>query len=290
MVIPLAPATKEGLQAGIIAREGARCKLNRIVLTLARTRRSAPPSGPTEHGRPRDTALRTTRSATALTAQKQRQCHSFQGLYYGADVTWLDVHPEVPDFTVNFNDVLQVILAVGGNPYPFSDPDGCCIESATEGGGGPAGPQRSTNVTLQPDTDLIAADGLVDVDVFIDGARDLAAYEVALEVSGGDAGSVVLESLTIDTKRRDYVFAAARVRQGLDRRGSRLGAATSDGRGMNVRRSSYLGTFSFRVSSDASGVFMISCAGGKGTFLTDSNLGDIAVSLGTNSLIRVAAE
>ena len=79
MVIPFALTTKEGLQAGIIAREGARGKRNRFVLTLARMRRSIRHFGPTEHGWPRAPVLPTSRYATAFTAQKQRQCHSSLG-------------------------------------------------------------------------------------------------------------------------------------------------------------------------------------------------------------------
>ena len=65
MVIPLAPTTKEGLQAGIIAREGARDKKNlgdsQNMLTPAWMRGSIPPSEQTEHGRCATTALRTSR-------------------------------------------------------------------------------------------------------------------------------------------------------------------------------------------------------------------------------------
>jgi site-specific DNA-methyltransferase (adenine-specific) len=44
-------------------------------------------SEPTEQGRPRATALRTSRYATSFTAQKQRQCHSGQGPYKRKDIT-----------------------------------------------------------------------------------------------------------------------------------------------------------------------------------------------------------
>ena len=61
MVIPFAKGTKEGLQAGIIAREGARDKSNQIVLTRARWRKSIPPAMQTDHGRRDATVARASR-------------------------------------------------------------------------------------------------------------------------------------------------------------------------------------------------------------------------------------
>ncbi len=81
----------------------------------------------------------------------------FVNRWHGADVTWLDVEGEVPNYIVNINDVLRVIQASQGNPYPFSDPDGCCLENTTEGGGDSPAPQMSTNVTLRLDNEWQAS-------------------------------------------------------------------------------------------------------------------------------------
>lgn len=40
-------------------------------------------------------------------------------------LSWVDIHPEVPNNVVNFDDVFQFILAFQGNPYPFADPLSC---------------------------------------------------------------------------------------------------------------------------------------------------------------------
>ena len=48
-----------------------------------------------------------------------------QGAESIAPRTWLDVEPEEPNRIVNFNDVLQLVPAFTGQPYPFGDPANC---------------------------------------------------------------------------------------------------------------------------------------------------------------------
>ena len=40
-------------------------------------------------------------------------------------LSWVDIHPEVPNNIVNFDDVFHFVLAFKGDPYPFSDPMSC---------------------------------------------------------------------------------------------------------------------------------------------------------------------
>lgn len=40
-------------------------------------------------------------------------------------LSWVDIHPEVPNNIVNFDDVLYFVLAFRGDPYPFADPMSC---------------------------------------------------------------------------------------------------------------------------------------------------------------------
>jgi hypothetical protein len=99
LVIPLAPATKEGLQAGIIAKEGARRKSNRVVLTLAWMRRSIPPAMQTDHGR---------RDATVV--RKSEYDNLVQGSESAA----------VPFVTaMKYKDVTKWITAVMGGLFSF---------------------------------------------------------------------------------------------------------------------------------------------------------------------------
>ena len=50
---------------------------------------------------------------------------TFQGKASSAPMTWADVHPETPNRVVNFDDVLQLVLAFTAEPYPFSAPADC---------------------------------------------------------------------------------------------------------------------------------------------------------------------
>ena len=40
-------------------------------------------------------------------------------------LTWVDVHDEVPDKTINFTDIFRIILGFKGEVYPFRDPASC---------------------------------------------------------------------------------------------------------------------------------------------------------------------
>lgn len=40
-------------------------------------------------------------------------------------ISWVDVHPQVPDRVVNGTDILQVVNAFRGVPYPFAQPEDC---------------------------------------------------------------------------------------------------------------------------------------------------------------------
>lgn len=51
--------------------------------------------------------------------------HRFQGVATAPPVTWVDVHPEVPNFLVNFADIQLIVLGFIGEPYPFSAPGLC---------------------------------------------------------------------------------------------------------------------------------------------------------------------
>ena len=51
--------------------------------------------------------------------------NKFQNLTPSPSKARADVEPEVPDFEVNISDVIFVLNAFGGDPYPFSDPVPC---------------------------------------------------------------------------------------------------------------------------------------------------------------------
>lgn len=112
------------------------------------------------------------------------------------------------------------------------------------------------------------AGGVVTVDVFISGISSLRTYQVALDATGGQGGSLTREDAWIDTDRADYVFGAAEAIKAVDDVHGRIGAVLFDG-DMDAIGPKYLGTYTFRASNDAGGTFTITARLGRDTFLSD---------------------
>ena len=110
---------------------------------------------------------------------------------------------------------------------------------------------------------------MVTVDVYVDSVTGLAAYEMALEVSAGEADAVELVGLSIDTDRDDYVFGSAEVIALTDQTGGRLGALALDG-AMDISGLAYLGTFTYQRFGDADEPLDVAVRGGGHSFLLDS--------------------
>ena len=107
----------------------------------------------------------------------------------------------------------------------------------------------------------------VDLEGFSGVAGNLGAYQLALEVTGGDAGTLDFESRFI-TAREDYVFDGMNSLELTDDVSCHIGALDLDAVGVAVSSPVYLGTFRYRASSDADGVFHIGFQGVQDTFLT----------------------
>ncbi|MCH7994987.1 MAG: hypothetical protein IIB57_11170 [Planctomycetes bacterium] len=55
----------------------------------------------------------------------QAAIKTFQGGESAAPTIWVAIEPEEPNRIVNFNEVLQLVPAFTGQPYPFGDPANC---------------------------------------------------------------------------------------------------------------------------------------------------------------------
>ena len=55
----------------------------------------------------------------------QAAIKTFQDGESTAPLIWADIEPETPNRVVNFNEVLWLVLAFTGEPYPFSAPADC---------------------------------------------------------------------------------------------------------------------------------------------------------------------
>ena len=215
-----------------------------------------------------------------------------------ADIPSVDLHGYTtgsihhpPNYVVNFTDIQLIVLAFRGAEYPFDDPADCPGQPG--GGGSPLGGGMMMAMTfggpspvfaLEASADLIEPGQVVDVEVYIDSAEDLGAYEVSLEVSGGKGGYLELEELFIDTAREDYVFGPASIAQGVSPGGRRLGAVLWDG-GVAVEEPAYLGTFRYRASPEAQGWYTVSVRANPHSFLNDCEGVDLSASPGVPAVI-----
>ena len=143
--------------------------------------------------------------------------------------------------------------------------------------------------SLVPSAELVAPEQLVDVEVYVDCVDYLGTYEVSLTVTGGQTGALELEDLFIDTDREDYVFGAASIVSAVSLPGCKLGAMLQDG-GVVVDEPAYLGTFTYRASADAGGVFSVTVREHPHSFLEEPNGSLIPSSPGEGALVGCAVE
>ena len=183
---------------------------------------------------------------------------------------------------IDIDDVVAVLNA-------FAGIDPCC----SGGGASPGGPMAPgpillpAAITLVANPTTIAPGASATVEGFISGASDLRGYQVALSVTGGTSGTLDVETLSIDIVRPNYVFSGLSNVTALDESGVRLGGALYSG-GVNTGSNKYLGTFTFRASSDADGTFTVDFRTGE-TLLRDSNMGSITWDSGGSVDITVQA-
>jgi len=109
-------------------------------------------------------------------------------------------------------------------------------------------------------------------DVYVSRVVDLRGYQVAVEVTGGDSGQLKVEDVRIDPARKDYVFRSLVPFTATDVTGARLAGALlrSDG-GSDAETPAYLGSFTFRPSDDAQGLFEVRVRLEKQSLLRDSD-------------------
>ncbi len=146
----------------------------------------------------------------------------------------------------------------------------------------PLGPSFS----LVPREPTIQPDGILTVDVFVNGATDLRAYQAAVDVTGGQRGTLKLEDLVVDVDNPGFVFAGQEAVQAVDKVRGRLTSAMYAG-GIKVTRPSYAGTFVFRASPDAQGTFSVEIRNNRDSQFRNSQSGQIGFHPGEPVLVTV---
>ena len=151
-------------------------------------------------------------------------------------------------------------------------------------------------VIIVPKQNAVQPGDVLEVDVLMNGAADLRAYQVGLTITGGVSGQFTTEDVVIQSKRPDFVFAGLEKVDAVDRNGGRLGAALFRG-GTTVENVAYLGTYKLRASADAAGTFVIGVREDNSTnFLNAGNLPitvsprSAKISVGTQSNVRPAGK
>jgi len=141
-------------------------------------------------------------------------------------------------------------------------------------------------VSVVTDRAVARPGDIINADVFISGVAVLGAWEVALEVSGGDAGSVAVEDVTIDDTRQDFVFGPAGAIKITDPDLMRAAGVMMSG-GVPADAPSYVASYRLRVSPDAQGEFNVNVATGDRTILRDSDALGIAYRPGSAAKLAV---
>jgi len=129
---------------------------------------------------------------------------------------------------------------------------------------------------------------VVAIDVFLENVVDLRGYQVALEVTGGQAGRVDVHEIAIDTGREDYVFDSSPAVTATDSVGARLAVALFRD-GVQVSGPNYLGTFQVRASADAKGRFSVTLRAGQDSMLRASDGEAIPFRAGPAAVVNVQA-
>jgi cellobiose-specific phosphotransferase system component IIB len=132
-----------------------------------------------------------------------------------------------------------------------------------------------------------APGGIVTVDVFLSGAPSLRTYQFAIDAVGGRTGSLTREIGRIEEEREDFVLGAAQAIKAVDDSRGRAGGTMFEDEA-DASDPSYLGTFDYRVSDDASGTFVIKIRVGEDSFLHNGENFPIAFTP-VNATIKIGA-
>ena len=130
--------------------------------------------------------------------------------------------------------------------------------------------------------------GSVTVDVYAQGVSALRLYQIAVDVTDGESGSLDLEDVWIDKAAADYVFGSDFAVDAVDVVRGRMGAVLWSGE-VDVERPAYLGTYVFRASKDARGTFTVQVRAGEESFLATASNDPVAFRPGPDALVNVKA-
>lgn len=127
-----------------------------------------------------------------------------------------------------------------------------------------SGTPSGTLVTLVATSSTIQPGGMITVEAFLSGAKNIRAYQMNLVSAGGTSGKVTLSNLLVETERENYIFRGRQQFEAVDQGGRRLGGVLVNG-SVDALDRAYLGSFTVQASADASGTFQVGVKTRQGT-------------------------
>lgn len=125
-------------------------------------------------------------------------------------------------------------------------------------------------ITLRPISNIVQADGMFTVEVFVRNVVDLKAFQVNVQATSASTGRLMPSAANIDSDRADYAFtgvgetiAGANVYRGI------VGGVAIDG-SVTTTEERYLGTFHFQVPDASTDTFFVNVSVTTETFLANS--------------------
>ena len=180
---------------------------------------------------------------------------AFQHVDGAPALQWADLVGEpnqcIPDGMISLADVMACCDALNGIDYVTST--GCDNPCGSMSRGSAS---ETATIDLAASRMFMRPGDTVDVDAYASGALSLRSYQVAVDASGGTAGGLIQDTLSIDPAR-DVLSPGGVTYIGTDHVGGRIVNVREVG-GEAVADDTYLATFSFRASPAADGTFTFS--------------------------------
>jgi len=179
-----------------------------------------------------------------------------------------NIEPCIPNTVVNVFDLFAVLDAFNGIDPCCSPPPAAVQQSGREGIAGrrPGVEALPATIKLVPSRRTAHAGDMIDVAVYVSGVTNLRGYEAKVMTEGGRRGQLEFVSASVED-RKDFVLNGVENVKAIDDSTARLGAVAYSG-GVTSTGTAYIGTFTFRASTDAIGAFRVDLVrGGDQTVL-----------------------
>jgi len=137
----------------------------------------------------------------------------------------------------------------------------------------------TTNATSVRPGDLIT------VDVFINNAVDLKAFQVRARATGATTGRLPVAEMVISKERADYVFGTAFGLEAVDNTGDRMGGLIMDGATDVMNGPKYVGTFTFQTPEGVNDMFYVNVEVGEETLVLDPDANEVPYRVGAPAVV-----